>query len=398
MPAIAEPTVTTSNEAPKSFLNSPEFGDEIQKALEADAASRTAKAEPKAEPKPAPVVMPAAEAKAAVAVPARGEHEIPEDIKSPAAQSSWKKLKDAKAEVEKERDEWKTKHDAVSTRIADLEKAAKTPAQQAKLEDSAEYQQLKALAEAREKQLEEYSERIRLIDVEQHPRFQEYFKNKTDAQFEIAKEIGGDKLVDALRLPPGEYRKQQLNEIASELDTIAQSQLGSVLTRLREIESERSGEIAKAKSNYQQIQAQQKEQSEKQRAAVESVFKQVSAEVTNKETGLSVFQERAGDAEWNQKVSERLALAQHAFAGKLKPEDTARLAHWGAAAPVLLTELNGAQAKIADLEKQITELRGVIPNPGGTKPGENDTQTQSTKKGLDGLMESITAAMPTARS
>ncbi len=396
MPAIAEPPATTSNQPPKSFLNSPEFEADLQTALDAKAAASAPKPEvPVAGDKTDKPEPP----KTAVTAPM---DDTPADIQSEAGKSSWRKLKEAKAAIEKERDEWKTKHDTTNTsltaKIAELEKAAKTPAQQAKLEDSAEYQQLKTLADAREKQVQEYSERIRLLDVEQHPKFQAYFKQKLDGQFEIAKEIGGDKLVDALRLPPGEYRKQQLNEIAAELEPLAQSQLGSVLTRLREIEAERAGEIATAKNNYQQIQAQQKEQTEKQKAAVENIFKQVSSEVTGKETGLSVFQERAGDAEWNQGVSERLALAQHAFAGNLKPEDGARLAHWGAAAPVLLKELSGAQAKIVDLEKQITQLRAVAPNPGGEKAGAGDTPTPSTKKGLDALMESVAAAMPTARS
>lgn len=393
--AVAERTATAE---PKSFLNSPEFGADIQKALDTDSHARANVEQPAA---PVPPVTHKTE-KAEKTNTITPVDDMPPEIKSEEGKRSWKAWKQSAEEKErsitKERDEWKSKHDTVNSRIAELEKAAKTPAQQAKLEDLPEYQQLKALADARAKEVEDYSERIRLIDVEQHPMFQAYFKKKTDAQFEIAKEIGGDKLVDALKLPPGEYRKQQLNEIAAELDTIGQSQLGSVLTRLREIESERASEVASAKNNYQQIQAQQKEQTEKQRAQIEGAFQAVAQEVTDKENGLSVFQERDGDAEWNKGVQDRLALAQATFTGKLKPENAARQAHWAAAAPVLLTELNTVLKQKADLEKQITELRALAPNPGGAKAGDDTTTTTSTTRGLDAMMEKIVEVLPSVRS
>ena len=42
---------------------------------------------------------------------------------------------------------------------------------------------------------------------------------------------------------------------------------------------------------------------------MQASFQRVAAEVSDKEKGLSVFQERAGDEEWNKGVRERLALA-----------------------------------------------------------------------------------------
>jgi hypothetical protein len=385
---------------PESFLTDPNVERDWEKAIEADRVANEAatRGEKTAAAAPAKEVARTAapeQRTETAATPAKDE--MPPEIKSEEGKKSWANWKKSAAEKEsaltKERDEFKTKYETVNSRIAELEKAAKTPAQQAKLEDSPEYQQLKALAESREKTVEEYSERLRLLDVEQHPKFQAYFKNKIDAQHEIAKEIGGDKLVAALQMPAGEYRKEKLNELIAEMGPMEQSQLGSVLTNLRAIESERANEVASAKENYKTIQAQQQEQTQKQQRAIEDTFKAVTGDVTSKEKGLPVFQERAGDAEWNQGVQERLALAQATFNGKLKPEQMAQQAYWAAAAPQLLIELNGALQRTTALEKEILELRAASPGPGGDG-GDGGNEVPETAKGLDGMMQMITAALP----
>lgn len=406
MPVEAAEPVTTSSLPPKSIFDTPEFEQSLSEALAKDGKIASAPVEPKQEgdaPAPEPkATEPKPDAKPAEAKAATpdAEDEVPPDIKSPAAQSSWKKLKESKKAIEAELGSTKKEFTTLKAELEALRVAAKTPAQKANLADDPEYQSVKKALEAKDKELNEYSERLRLLEVEKHPKFEAYFKSKVDAQMEMAKDIGGDKLVEALRLPIGEYRNEKLRELAVDIDPLRMNELGAVIVNLKQIELERQSEIAKARENYAQIQAEQKQQSEKQRATIEGAFKSIAQEVTDKEKGLAAFQLRDGDDEWNRGVNERTALAKAAFEGSLKPEDQARLAHWGAAAPVLLTQLNAIQKesaeKIAALEKQVADLRAVAPNPGGARQ-EADAPIPSDKKGMDALMEEISKVLPTMR-
>lgn len=391
MPELAEPTVTTPPEK-GTFFNSPDF----DKSLE-DAIQTAGIAELPATPAPAPkpVEAPAPEKKDAPA-PAtiKDDDEIPPDIKSPGAQSSWKRLKESKARVEGERDSVKKERDAFKSEIETLKKSAATPAQKTALADDPEYQQLKKSYAEKEKELETYSERIRLLDVEQHPKFIAHYGGLLEAQMNIAKNIGGDKAVEILKLPNSAYRDEQLEALASELSPMKAAQLGSVLTRLDEIQADKSREIAKAKDSYAQIQTQEKQKSEQERTAIEKVFQQVRNDVLDKDKGLYVFHEREGDEEWNNGVKERLSLTEHALAGKLPPEDVAKAVYWAAAAPQFLMDNNSLRAKNAELEKSISELRALSPSPGGDKPGAGEAPVQEEPRGMEGYMSRIAAALP----
>lgn len=409
MPEVAEPPVTTSSlpSAP-SFLDDPAVQKEWEQALAADGnlSPTVPKIEvpPVKEPesakpadKPAEKPAEAKPAEKAAEKPKADDDEIPSDVKSPAAQSSWKKLKESKKAIETERDSIRSERDKLKSEYEALKAQATTPAQKANLADDHDFQALKKTLEAKEKEANELSERMRLIDVEQHPKFQAYFKAKTDQQFAIAKEIGGDKLVELLQLPPSEYRKDQILSLMAEMNEVDKSTLGAVMTNLRSIDAERQSEIAKARDSYQQIQAEQKLNTERQVKEMRDLFARTTAEVTDKTKGLSVFQEREGDDEWNKGVRERLALAQSAFEAKLKPEDGMKMIYWGAAAPAILQQNKGLMQKVSELEATITELRAAAPSPGGETKGDPDAAPRSTKSGLDAIMEEIETILPGAR-
>lgn len=331
------------------------------------------------------------------AKPEEKDDDTPEDIKSEQGKSSWKRLKESKKAIETERDTIRTERDRLNESLkvlrAEYDTYKSTTSKPVpKLEELPEYQALKREFDARDKEAKELSERLRLVEVEQHPQFQAYFKAKTDQQLAIAKAAGGDKAVEILKLPPGAYRDQQLEELSAELTPLKSAQLAGVLIRMEEINAEKANEIAKAKESYEQLQSNNKAQLEKQRGEMTAMFENVTKEVTDKEKGLAVFQEREGDEEWNKGVRERLSLARHAFEGKLKPEDAARAIYWSAAAPQLLVQLKGVMAEKAALEKQVAELRAATPNPGGG--GQPDQQQQSTKTGLDAMMEEIGKVLP----
>jgi hypothetical protein len=403
MPAAEPPAQDTTPKPSMSTFDSPDWENSIKDAIKAtEAAALPPALKSIAEVPPventAPEVAPKPSDKSPAAPASKDDDEIPQDIKSPAAQSSWKKLKESKGRVEGERDAAKKERDTYKAEIETLRKTAVTPTQQAALADNPEYQQLKKSFEESKKEVETYSEKIRMLDVTQHPKFIDHFNGKISTQHEIAKNIGGDKALEIVKLAPSPYRDQQLEELSAELSPFKAAQLATVLTRLEEINGERSAEISKARDSYAQIQAQQKQQAEQQRDSIQQTYQKVRSEVTDKEKGLTVFQERDGDADWNKGVQERLSLVDKAISGQMQPDEIIRSAYWAAAAPALLQELNGVNArsaaKISELESEISKLRAVSPTPGGTTPGESDTPPVNSKRGMDAYMDSIAAVLP----
>ena len=395
--AVAEPPSTTLPNPPPSIFDDATMKG-FEDALKADgnlSPTVTPLADPKPpEPKADPVPPPTPKPGEATP-PKKDDEEVPEDIKSESSKSSWKKLKESKKLVETERDTIRTERDTLRAEFETLKKTATTPQAKANLAEDPEFIALKKSVEAKDKEAQELSERLRILDVEQHPKFKAYFEGKVGQQMEIAKTIGGDKLVEALKLPAGEYRKSQLTEIASELGPLELAQFGSVLTRLTEIDHEKQGEIAKAKESQTAMQAEREQTFAKQRAELENTFKSVTAEVTDAEKGLSFFREREGDAEWNKGVQERLALAQRAFKGEFSHEEAARAIYWAASAPAVLQQANALLTKNAELEAEILKLRGASPSaPGG---GAEPTTTEKYVPGLEGMMRELEKVLPGAR-
>lgn len=382
--AVADPPANTG------FLNSPEFAADLDKALAADGKGVV----PAVIPAPANDGLKQPEPpKPAAAAAAKPEgDEFPEDIKSEGARSSWKKLKESKLAIEKERD---TERQALQKLRAEYEEFKTKAPGMPKLDEIPEYKALKASVEAKDKELGEYSERLRVLDITNHPKFKAYFDTKLNRQMEVAKEIGGDKLVAALKLPEGDYKKSQLKEIAGELDALDAAKLGAVLMGLGEIESEKAQEIARARESQEQLRAQQQSALEKQRGEMEEVFKRVTGEVTSEKEGLPVFREREGDEEWNKGVKERLALVDAARNGQFTTEEAVRAMYWAAAAPQLLQQLNGSLGRIAELEKTITDLRAAGPGAGGS--GGDGRVDEKYVPGLAGMMDEIAKVLPGAR-
>lgn len=402
MPAdVLEPPTQTAPQTgtamlpaqPPSFLDSAEMDNAFSQAL-----ARDGKLSPTA---PQPTVPAVTEKKTdgtettdkGTATAKVEEDDTPADIKSPAAKSSWKNLKDSKKAVESERDKLNDTLKRVQSEYEAFKK--NSTATVPKLDEIPEYQALKKSFEDKDKELQSYSERLKLLDVERHPQFENYFKAKTEQQLAVAKAVGGDKALELLKLPAGEYRDTQLNELAAELSPLNAARFGAVVTALDAIAVEKQGEIAKARENHERLQTEQKQSAEKQRTEFMQGFERVTQSVTDKANGLAVFQEREGDEAWNKGVQERLSLARHAFEGKLKPEEVFRSIYWAAAAPEFLAQNTALVAKVKALEGQIQELRTATPAPGGG--GGEPATTEKYVPGLDGIMQQLEKVLPGAR-
>lgn len=388
-------------------LKDPAFAADLDKLFPSDGAEP---ATPPANP-PAPATPPPAAPAAPAKEPAKPdakadedwkEAEPPESVKSPKGQESWRsREKGFAARLEKERAAFakeKSELAAAADKFkADLE-AAKKASPGVKVEDLPEFKGLKSQHEALTKQLEDYSERLALVDVEKHPKFQAYFTQRTEAAMNLAKSAGGDRAVELLKLPDSAWRTEQLEALAAEIGTIKGGLLTNAMARLDEITAERNAEIARAQTNYKTMKEQEALTTAQQRESLSKTFEAIRAEVTG-DKGLPVFAQK-DDPEWNKGVQESLTLAQHIYGGELKPEERARAAFWSAAAPRLLSALQTEQAsraeevgklntRITELEAEIAKTRTATPAPG------SETQTTDTpaptKGGIAGMFEDMEA-------
>ena len=105
-----------------------------------------------------------------------------------------------------------------------------------------------------QKERDELSEKLRLVDITNHPKFKAYYDGKTNAQIDMAKRIVGTENAEAiatlLKLPDNEYRQGKIEELVSTLSPIQQSRVAGVLNSLNEIDIEREGQIEQAKKDY----------------------------------------------------------------------------------------------------------------------------------------------------
>lgn len=331
-------------------------------------------------PDPAAAAPKPADAKAAEAAEDKSKHTEPESAeeKWPRTKQDWEKFKESRKKSE---DKFRSEIDQREASINDLksqlaaatEKASKIP--EVSPADKAEMESLK-------KENEEMSRRLQVLDVTQHPRFQSYFSNKTNAQIALAKRIVGEERSDdiekALALPDTpeykEIKEERIAEIISELSPVNQSRIGSVLNSLAEIDQERQSEIDKAKENREKALAAETTQREEQRkqitAATEAALGEGLKRLQDPKNGSPLFQYREGNDQHNALVKHRIDLARKLFYGdnELKPEAYVQAAFSAAAFPDVIrsyrAEMQAAKTEIDKLREQVKGLSAAQPKGG----------------------------------
>jgi len=222
---------------------------------------------------------------------------------------------------------------------------------------------------ALQKENESLSARLAELDIERHPKFQEHYDGRIGKKVAMAKSIvgeHGDKLEQILRLPDGAYRNTQLDELYGELSPRQQAQIGALDVELRELQLERASEIQKSGLTRKQLQEADTAQVRARLEKAKSEFEQVLALSSDPTDGLPAYQPRDGDAAWNAKVADRVQLSRAIYMGELPASDLARASVWAAAAPALLDEIVGRDAKIQELEGQLARYKTTTPGIGGS--------------------------------
>ena len=286
------------------------------------------------------------------------DSDIPETIKSTKAADAFRKIKEEKAQLSKQLEEFKAGKSLSSNSEA----------------------QLKTLQEERDA----LSERVRLLDIERHPEFVKKYEGKITGVFESMKTLvgtDGDRLVGLLKSPENDYRNSQIDDIVENLSSAKRAKLGALIVKYDEINSEKSAEMSEAKADYDSIISKYQQENEQgTRAALESANK-TWTKVSENARALEIFEPRENDEEWNTELNGRLSLAQQIFNGENSEEDLAKAALWAAAAPKY-RELLYSQVEVNKrLKAELAKLRGSEPGVSSraTNPGFKSANTSNAK-------------------
>jgi hypothetical protein len=280
--------------------------------------------------------------------------DMPPEIKSDKAKEGWKEVKRNLAETRKQADDYKAK-------LADLEK------QLAERTTPVVPPDLQARLAALEQEREELSDRLRVADVERHPKFQEYFNGKTTALTEAAKAILGaehaPKLDRILKVTDEEQRTALLDELMGDLTPARSARLGAVLADLEMLQRERSAEIGKSKERWTQLQQQSQAEREADVRGKEVLADRLVAAATE----MEAFKTGDGaDAARMAEVQTYKTFVKQALTGRLEGQDAQFMPLMAVEGLHLRTKvLPGLQAQVADLTARLARYESAQPRPGG---------------------------------
>jgi len=330
----------------------------MQKAMGLPGDAATAEPTKETKPTPPPPAKPAEKAAPAAAAP--DDSDIPPEIKSPQAREGWKEVKRNLAAARKEADEWKAK-------VSDYEKklAERTAPQ---VPDDIQ----RRLADL-EKEREDLSERLRVADVERHPKFQQYFEGKTKALTEAAKGIVGQdhaaQLERILKVSDSELRTQQLDELMGELTPARAARLGAVVADIELLQQEKAAEISKAKERWGQLQ----QATEAEKAAQFRQREELADRLLAAATEMEAFKAGEGaDAARVAEINTYKGFVKQALTGRLQGPDEQFMPLMAVEGLHLKTKvLPTLQAKLADMEKRLAEYESAKPKPPGGGGGDD---------------------------
>jgi hypothetical protein len=291
----------------------------------------------------------------------------PASIKSPEGIADWNKLR--------------SEAQTLRTQKAELEKMLEV-----RSKASPEVETLR-------KQNQELSERVRILNVEQHPQFQAYFGNKTAEAIAIARSAAGvgkaEEVTRILQLPDSDYRAEQIDALIADLPVSRQTRVLSALTQLDSINAERTAAIDRAKRDGVSVQQQQQQAAQEHQAKMNQIFE---ATVKDAIENVGAFQPREGDEAWNSEIPQRVATAKYILFGNATPEEQATAAIWAASAPVLQQMVLQAQDEISALKVENAKLRSSTPSP--SAGGEAAPTTEEPGSYLEAITKSAQAAGP----
>ena len=350
----APPVVATTNGTQQDQY----FGAE----MEADLAKAFATVRPD-EFKPKPAIAPAREAQLLKAEEVYSDADAPKaidrtpgapEVKPPAKAAQWKEVNEERARLKEENAKFK----------AEQEKYAKEQEKWKSWEtERNEFETIK-------KHNAELLDRMQQIAVEKDPRFENYFKAKTDTAIALARQAVGDshaeRVSKLLQLPDSDWRTEQLEAVMAELGPTRQSRLGSAIVEMDRIALERSTAISKSKENWEAMQKADRDNKANQKQQFERTFQDRLQKWSDPEKGLALFQKKDGDETHNAEVQKRIEHARNILNMNLSADEFSKAALWASAAPGLLQDLLASREREKQKDAELEALKAGGPELQGS--------------------------------
>lgn len=278
--------------------------------------------------------------------------------------------------------DYETKTRAGETKIAELE--AKIKEVEARGGDT---EKLSSRLVEMEKKTAEYEELLAKTNIEEHPAFKKQFVEGrakiVDRAKKLIEEAGGDvvAITTAFNLR-GKARFDALREVASELDGFQQGRLGKCIDELSELDETADSKRASAKQAYQEMQENDRQQSERGRQEF-TVTARKAFESATKSVGLEVLTKIDGNDWWNKQADEIQENARKFYEGNNSLDTAAQTALKAHAMPVYRNlyleerkEVETLNSKVAELQKELKGIHSRSSAPlGGKKLGGESAKT-----------------------
>lgn len=339
----------------------------------------------KATPAPAAAAAPA-EAKKPDAAPAKSDTPPPEvfpedkltEPTTETAKAGWRELKTLTKTLRNEKL-------ALESQLAEARKAPASAANTADIEG------IKAQLQALETEKKAMSDRLLILDLQNHPDFVRQYKEPVQKSFAESAQLLADNGVTEkidlnamLSKPRAEFAKQ-VSELASKMNAFDAQTFTANMRQAFQLKGQEAEALAKAGDVHAQLQ--QKAQMA-QRQAFDSVSKEVTTAIAKLEVKPDMSPEdRAAVEAYNQSVDSIRTEAEAKAFGKVTEKDVAEMAYNNAllghfakhVVPKLERHVQSQNQVIADLTAQLKALQGgKAPSPGGqAAPQQSAPQNES---------------------
>ena len=316
-----------------------------------------------------PVEPKAPETKAPEAKLAPADDEIPADVKSESAKKGWSALKEEKARLAKERDEWKTKYESEfpTTKKALEERERELNEVKSKFNPD-EIEKLR-------KERDELDERLKLTDITSSKGYQDRFIKPVKEAIKTAVDaFPADHQARAkylLNQAPSSERTDQLEALIEEagLGRLKAGLVGNSILSIDRVKAEHDAlmanqsEVVKAHEEYKQNQT--KAQLAATQAEWDKALQTVRSKVESaKYPFLSKIDPTAeGASAHNAAVDEALREAAE-WSKASTAEERLHVAHLAAIGKRSLNELATTRKELAEIRAQLAKLTAASPKSG----------------------------------
>jgi len=274
-----------------------------------------------------------------------------------------------------------------ATAKAELEKArsALTPA---------EYEAAKAELAQLKQERDSLSESLKVADVTRHPDFQREFVAPIKAAESRLLQYVPDNLKGTVKFlaeqPASAQRLAALEQAVSELSPLAQAAVVNAVESYSNLIERRDAAVGQAKNYADQLEQRRTQDAQRKSAEqVEFVKRHIADALAAAAEEVPLFREKPDDAAWNSQVAARRASVEALLTKETDPNKLAEAAVYAEIGRASIGLLPAAEKKIAELTKQLEELKSSRPMASKSGPSSQPDKPKT-------FMEAMKRAMAPA--